>query len=128
MDRGDLNRIYHEIIHTINKHMNTHNGVVCDIGSKSDYYKYVYSDMGLGLCRQKSIDDAKIIFMNDSMKIFIKLQSLMGEFGPRETIDEHIYCSEFICKPGCSCGKWDKEEDIDYKKFDRMCLDSEDIQ
>lgn len=120
MDRDYLHRIYIDIIHLINKHMNTSGGVVCDIGESSSKYRYVFVDIGLGLGKNKEIDNAKIIFMNDVMELLIKFQSMIGEWGPYETIDEHIDCSEFICQPCCKC----KNKEIDYQKFDLITNNS----
>lgn len=114
-----MDEIYLKTIKVIEKHMNTQGGVVCEIGNSYAYPRYVYADVGLGLGKRQSIDNAKVLFMNDCMNILLELKNKLES--PIETQDEYIDCDKFTCGPGCSCGS------EKYQQLDQMFLD-DDIQ
>lgn len=98
-----MDDIYRDVIRIIEKHSNNQGGVVCEIGDTDSNYNYVYVDIGLGLGKRQSIDNAKVVFMNECMTVLEKLQRFIES--PIETSE----CSSFVCQPGCSCGTWGDE-------------------
>tara|TARA_B110001469_G_C9604313_1_gene300351 strand:- start:130 stop:516 length:387 start_codon:yes stop_codon:yes gene_type:complete len=128
MNQSDqIKEIYLKTIKVIKTHLNNNGGVVCEIGDTDTNYKYVFVDIGLGLGKRKSIDNAKVVFMNECMQILLELNSILNIETPIETVDEYINCSSFICGPDCSCREF-VDESYNYQKIDQMFLDGDDIQ
>ena len=80
-----MEEIYRDIIKITNKHSNNNGGVICDIGIRDTGINYVFIDVGLGLGRRKSIDNAKVLFMNECMELLGKLQRYIES--PLDTVD-----------------------------------------
>jgi len=101
----------HELIE---KHITNDGGVVCDEGKDGDF-RYTYVDTTDG--EISDINHDKVVFLNDVMNIFNSILYYSNFEGPIETVDEYINCSEFICKPGCKCGKWDLEPYVQEENY-----------
>ena len=106
--------IVQKIMELTNKHITNDEGVVCDsnLEGYASKYRYTFVDSNN---MQNDVEHDKIIFINDVMDIFNEIM-VMSE-APIETQDEHINCSEFICKPGCSCGNWRYEPYVQEENY-----------
>ena len=95
--------IIQKINELVDKHITNEGGVVCDEGKEGNF-QYTYVDTANGeIC---DINHDKVVFLNDAMNIFNSIIQYTNFEGPDETVDEYINCSEFICNPSCSCGRW----------------------
>jgi len=112
------------------KYLMSDEGIICDEGegnvSNGPYIKlrYAYKDNEINMGEESEIKMKKLVFLNDIMGLLIDTQTYFQVNGPQETIDEHFNCSEFMCNPGCSCGKWGDDKiqkmvsDIDCMKLE----------
>ena len=105
-----------KINNLIEKHITNEGGVVCDEGNEGRF-RYTYVDTSLHLNKKCDINNDKLVFLNDVMDIFNSMLEYSNFEGPVETVDEYINCSEFICKPGCKCGKWNYEPYIQEENY-----------
>lgn len=106
--------IVKKIMEITNKHIISDDGVICDSNLEgcASKYRYTFIDSNE---KQNDIEHDKIIFINEVMDIFNDF-IIMSE-APIETSDEYINCSEFICKPGCSCGNWKYEPYVQEENY-----------